>query len=281
MCAPAAVQNCGPSRAIAACSAPMARCPVPRSRGSVRAKLARPRAVQVSMTSPRSNPEKTMMAACGVPSLEAYWHDLQRRLPHFLPEEQPVAVALYRELAKGRAVDAAQLGRALGISPAEGHALLRRDCINDLVYSDDQGRVIGFGGLAATPMHHRFEVDGRILSTWCAWDSLFIPGILQRPARVLSADPESGALVRLIVTPNRIESADPADDVVSFVRPEASAFEASPGNLMAKFGPFIFCFESAWSYERGARKHPGTFPLSLDQAVALGQRLNASTFGSG
>jgi hypothetical protein len=31
--------------------------------------------------------------------------------------------------------------------------------------------------LAATAMHHRFEVDGRALSTWCAWDSLFIPEI--------------------------------------------------------------------------------------------------------
>jgi hypothetical protein len=41
-----------------------------------------------------------------------------------------------------------------------------------------QGRVLGFAGLAATAMHHRFEVDGRALSTWCVWDSLFLPGVL-------------------------------------------------------------------------------------------------------
>ena len=57
---------------------------------------------------------------------------------------------------------------------------------------DRERRVLGFGGLATMPMHHRFEVDGRELSTWCAWDSLFIPEILGRSARVASLDPENG-----------------------------------------------------------------------------------------
>src|SRR2546422_6561781 len=60
-------------------------------------------------------------------------------------------------------------------------------CSSDLkafVYPDDEGRVLGFGGLAAAPMHHRLEVDGRTLWTWCAWDSLFIPEILGKRARV-------------------------------------------------------------------------------------------------
>src|ERR1700687_715034 len=161
------------------------------------------------MASRRSNLEKTMAADDDIPSLDEYWQDLVRRLPHFLPEEQRVAVALYQELAKGHAVDAAQLGRALGISKAESHALLQRGSINDLIYSDDQGSVLGFSGLAATPMHHRFEVDGRILSTWCAWDSLFIPEILGRPALVTSPDPESGELVRLVVEPDQIVSGAP------------------------------------------------------------------------
>jgi hypothetical protein len=38
-----------------------------------------------------------------------------------------VAVAVYRELAKGKAVDADQLGRVLGISAAESQALLQSD----------------------------------------------------------------------------------------------------------------------------------------------------------
>src|SRR5438876_8689926 len=116
------------------------------------------------------------MTRTNTPTVDEYWEALAKHLPTFSPEDQRVAVTLYRELAKGQPVDAAQLGRALGLSPAESRALLARNSIGRLVYPDDRGRVLGFGGLAAAPMHHRFEVAGRALSTWCAWDSLFIPG---------------------------------------------------------------------------------------------------------
>jgi hypothetical protein len=85
--------------------------------------------------------------------------------------------------------------------------------------------------------------------------------------------------VQLIVTPSRIESATPDSAVVSFVRPEASAFAASADNVMAKFCHFVFFFASLRSYERWAGKHPGTFPFSLDEAFALAKRLNARNFG--
>jgi alkylmercury lyase len=81
-----------------------------------------------------------------------------------------------------------------------------------------QGRVLGFAGLAATALHHRFELDGRALSAWCAWDSLFLPEILGRPARVSSVDPESGEIVRLVVTPERIVSVEPNPDFLHSAR---------------------------------------------------------------
>ena len=92
------------------------------------------------------------MTIAKIPTLDQYWEGLVANLPSFSPEEQSVAVTLYRELAKGQAVDAAQLGRALGVSAVEGRALLARDSINAFVYSDDQGRVLGFGGLAVGQM---------------------------------------------------------------------------------------------------------------------------------
>jgi alkylmercury lyase len=220
-----------------------------------------------------------MMVADNVPSLEAYWDDLEPHLPHFLPEEQRVAVALYYELAKGRAVDSEQLGLALGISSDDALTLLDREPIKNLIYPDDLGHVLGFGGLAAAPMHHRFEVDGRMLSTWCAWDSLFIPEILGRSARISSPDPESGELVRLVVTPDHIESAEPPGVAVSFVLPDAEVFGTSAANVMAKFCHFIFFFSSRLSGESWVAKHPGTFLYSLDEAFVLAKRLNARNFG--
>jgi alkylmercury lyase len=113
-------------------------------------------------------------------------------------------------------------------------------------------------------MHHRFAVDGRMLPTWCAWDSLFIPEIL--PARVVSPDPESGELVRLVVTPDRIESVEPAGAVVSFIVPDSQAFGSSAANVIVKFCHFIFFFSSRTSGERWVAKHPDTFLCSLDDA---------------
>ncbi len=152
-------------------------------------------------------------------------------------------------------------------------------CCSETVHRDERGRVLGFGGLAAAPMHHRFEVDDRMLSTWCAWDSLFIPEILGRPARVASPDPESGELVRLVVTPDRIESVEPAGVVVSFIMPDAQAFGSSAVNVIAKFCHFIFFFSSRASGERWVAKHPGTFLCSLDDALVLAKRHNARNFG--
>ena len=140
--------------------------------------------------------------------------------------------------------------------------------------------MLGFGGLAVAPLHHRFEVDGRSLWTWCAWDSLFIPEILGQTARVTSPDPETGELVRLVVTPHRIESAEPGSAVVSFLLPDADAFGRSAANVMAKFCHFVFFFGSRASGERWLAKHPGTFLNSVDEAFSLAKRLNARIFGA-
>lgn len=220
------------------------------------------------------------MAAREVPTVDQYWESLAPHLRPFAPEEQRAAVALYRELAKGRAVDAEQLGRALGTSLVETHGLLERDAIKRFTYPDAQGRVLGFGGLAAAPMHHRFEVNGRALSTWCAWDSLFIPEILGRSAHVTSADPETKELVRLTVTPDRIESVEPSDAVISFIRPDAEVFGTSAVNIMANFCHYIFFFASRASGERWVAKHPGTFLYTLDDAFMLAKRLNAANFAA-
>jgi len=214
------------------------------------------------------------------PTIDEYWAALAPHLPHFAPDKQRAAIVIYRELAKGRPVDDVELAAALKISPAEARGLLERDSIKAFAYADEQGRVVGFGGLATTPMHHRFDVDGCALWTWCAWDSLFIPEILDRRAHVVSPDPESGAPIRLVVTPAGIESADPASAVVSFARPEANIFASSAENVMARLCHFVFFFASRRSYERWANKHPGTFLFSLDEAFALARRMNARNFGS-
>jgi alkylmercury lyase len=196
-----------------------------------------------------------------VPNVDEYWTALQPHLQPFSADEQRVAIALYRELAKSGAVDDEQLGRALGISTAESHALLQRDSIKSLIYPDAFDRVIGFAGLASVPMHHRIEIDGHALSTWCAWDSLFIAEILGRPAQVASLDPESGEEVRLVVTPERIELVEPKETVISFIQPDAHVFATSATNVMAGFCHFIFFFasRSSGALDKSAPRHVSVY----------------------
>lgn len=187
----------------------------------------------------------------------------------------------YTKVAKGQPIDDAQLGLALGISATQSRELLQRDPIQGFIYRDERGRGRGFGGLAAAPMHHRFEVDDRILSTWCAWDSLFIPEILGRPARVVSPDPESDELVRLVVTPDRIESAEPEGAVVSFIMPDVQAFGSSAINVIAKFCHFIFFFSSWSSGERWIAKHPGHLSVLPRGRFRPGEVIQCEKFRAG
>jgi alkylmercury lyase len=139
------------------------------------------------------------------------------------------------------------------------------------VYYDDQKRVIGFWGLAIPEMPHRLVVDGKVLHTWCAWDSLFIPGILGKAARVESTDPETGESVRLSVSADGLQDVSPRHTVVSFLAPQ-TRFDA---NVRQNFCHFVHFFASENSARRWTGHHPGTFILSIDAAYKLGKIVNA------
>ena len=191
--------------------------------------------------------------------------------PKLGQEEQRVAVALYRLLAQGEPVSPTRLAGAVGLSETYIRDILARW---PGVYHDDSGSVIGFWGLALREMPHRFTVERRTLYTWCAWDSLFIPGIIGKTAHVESADPLTKELVTLSVGPDVIHTASPAGIVVSFLSPERP-FDA---DVITSFCHFVHFFDSAESGARWTATHEGTFLLSLEEAFTLGQMTNARNF---
>jgi len=162
---------------------------------------------------------------------------------------------------------------------ASAKDLLGRDSIRSFVYADEEGHVLGFGGLATAPMSHKLYLDGRTLWTWCAWDSLFIPEILGEQAQVESRDPQTGGTIRLTVTPEDVLFQEPETIVVSFITPDAERFK-SADNVMASFCHFVFFFESWESGKAWATRHEGTFLHTLDEAAYLAKRLNARNWGA-
>ncbi len=194
-------------------------------------------------------------------------------------DAQRLARELYRQLAQGEPVPLEDLATALDLPMPEVKALLQGEQLKGWAFYDDQDRIIGFRGLAVRKMPHRFVVDGRTLYTWCAIDSLFIPEILGQTAQVESRDPNTGAVIRLTVTPDGVQDAQPADTVMSILLGDPEVVTTNPTKVMASFCHHIFFLESPetgadWTAQHGE----GTFLVTLDEAFALGKRFNAAQF---
>jgi alkylmercury lyase len=137
-------------------------------------------------------------------------------------DDPPLALALLHALARGDPLTDSQLATITDRDQAQVTDALARW---PNVQRDQQERVIAFSGLSLRPTAHLVALGERDLFTWCAWDTLFLPALLDQPASVRSRCPATGAEVRLIVEPERIRYRRPETLFVSF--PPAAAVSAS------------------------------------------------------
>jgi alkylmercury lyase len=186
--------------------------------------------------------------------------------PPFDEREQRIVVATYRALSEGRPVSAEQIAEATRLRPDEV-----RDALagwHSLAHLDADGRVVAFIGLCLSPTAHRFDVNGRTLHTWCAWDTLFLPRVLGQIARVQSECPVTGRPIRLLSAPDGVHDLEPAGALVSFVTPERAEAEK---DLIATFCCHVHFLSSPDAAERWLARHPETLILSVEEAWQLGQ----------
>jgi alkylmercury lyase len=195
--------------------------------------------------------------------------------PKLEPMGRRLSLELYRMLSEGQPVPRGALAQRLAIPEKTVDGIIDGW---PGVFSDPQRRVVGYWGLSLPSAYggpHRFTIDGRRLSAWCAWDTLFLPELLGRTAEVETVSPDGRAPVRLTVSPDRVERVEPRNAVMSFLLPHAASFQK---DVVTSFCHFIHFFPSREAGERWTAGRPGTFALSMDDALVLARRKNAAQY---
>jgi len=136
---------------------------------------------------------------------------------------------------------------------------------------DGDGNIIGILGLSQRAHPHRFELKDRVLSTWCAWDALFLPALLRQSATVESSCPVTKERIRVTITPKKVEQVSPSDCVVTIADPATSPEAVE--EIWAAFCHFVLFFASEDAASRWASKRKQDLRiLSVEEAYNLGRR---------
>jgi hypothetical protein len=152
-------------------------------------------------------------APAGAPpaDLHAFSRALKPTFP--VPEDRPLALALIRLLSAGHPVSPAALARAVNRPERE---VTERSHEWANVERDQRRRVVGFSGLTLRATGHGLRVGDRQLYAWCAWDTLFLPSLLDETALVSSNCAVTGSNVELVVSPRDVHSTSLRELYVTF-----------------------------------------------------------------
>lgn len=176
-------------------------------------------------------------------------------------------------LAQGSPVSFERLAEEVGRPKQEVANAIRS--LPDLEY-DAEGRVVG-AGLTLEPTRHRFRLDDLTLYTWCAWDALIYPPMLDRTAEVESTCPATGDTIRMTVTPDSVEDLEPRGAVLSFPEPD---LERACYDVRAAFCDRSNVFRSAEVAREWLEGRDEVDILTVDEGFGLGRRLCVAMLAS-
>ena len=189
------------------------------------------------------------------------WYETQ----YWAAELEALTPLVLSELARGEPVDVARIAPRTGMTASDVLSLLR----GSPAEWDHDGRLVGFG-LTLRPTRHRFEVDGRVLYTWCAPDALAFPAVLGIEAHVESPCFATGEPIRVHVDPEGVRSVEPAEAVMSIVTPAANLSDFR--RALCREQHF---FSSPRAASQWQAAHPDGIVASVADAFTLTRRLFA------
>ncbi len=122
------------------------------------------------------------------------------------------------------------------------------------------------------PTSHRFQIGGKVLYTWCVFDTVLFPPSLHVQAQVQSTCPVTGQPITFVATPEGvIKDLLPVSSVMSLIVP------AERGDCTrATFCQQSLLFQSEQAASTFLADHPEALILSVEDAAYVG-RLVAQT----
>jgi alkylmercury lyase len=193
--------------------------------------------------------------------------------PRLAPAEWRLALAVLQQVADGHAVSPEHVARlAHEVSlPLDVAA----DVLGQVGEFDADGNLIGVIGLSLGQHPHRIRLGDHTLTTWCAWDTLFLPVLLEQTAQIETACPVRGEPIRLTVTPTGVQRCEPHGAGLALRVPEPiPAHPSSAQERWARFCLHVWFLSSrdvatAWL----SQKHGDWVLLSVEDGYQLGRQV--------
>jgi alkylmercury lyase len=197
-------------------------------------------------------------------------------LPPMDPVEQKLTLSLYRLLGTGKAPTQKDLALDRGFTEeCVGTFLETWSTVTDI---DATGRIVGFRGLTLRPTEHLLEISGQTLFTWCAWDLLFLPMILQRPdgtAFGKTRCPVTNTQILVTIGPTTVESLYPKTAFLTFPVPSSNQ------HIRESFCCHTYFLASENAANEWLKDHPFASFLSISEAYDIGIEMNKTLFANG
>lgn len=129
---------------------------------------------------------------------------------------------------------------------------------------DNEGNIVGWG-ITLVPTHHQFWVKGHSLFTWCAFDTVLFPSLLQTEARIQSVCKTTGQPITFLATPQGITDLTPATSILSLILPSAR-YEC----IRRTFCGQSHFFQTKEAASPWIALHPDAVLLSVEESAVLG-----------
>ena len=185
-------------------------------------------------------------------------------------EQEDICRSILQHVSKGKPLSKATLATTLEISQHELEHRLAR--LPDTEF-DHEGTIVGWG-VTLIPTRHRFQMNRKVLFTWCAFDTVLFPPSLGQTAQVSSVCPITAQPITFVATPEGVVTdLAPAHSVMSLIIPTNRQ-----DCLRATFCEHSLFFHSEQAASSYLASHPEAVLLSIEEAATVGKNVAASRF---